>query len=87
MARSTEWFTLGLLVLCLFLVAAVGPAHSAEGAQHPTDQRVRYCGYKWKRLICKSRYDQVADFRWACKFKKSRYGCPSVTSANRFADA
>ena len=30
MARASFWFTLGLLVPFLFLIAAAGPAHSAE---------------------------------------------------------
>jgi len=63
------------------MLATAGPEPTAEQSA-----RVTVCGYRWKRLLCKSRYDQIADFRWACKFKKSRYGCPSVTSANRFAD-
>jgi len=65
---------------CLFATAV--PAPQAEQSA-----RVTVCGYRWKRLLCKSRYyDQVADFRWKCKLKKSRYGCPSAASASRFAD-
>jgi len=77
-------------ILLAGLIAALASAcMPATAGPEPTAEhnaRVHYCGYKWKRLLCKSRYDQVADFRWACKFKKSRYGCPSVKSANRFAD-
>jgi len=79
--KAISWFILAFTLTIGVPVMAHKGAEVEQINNMNCENSRWYCCYMG---ICTSRQkQQLADFRWACKFRKSRYGCPPASA--RFA--